>query len=297
VKQRALNALTDKQLELHQLGERFQRAHSFALELQRSTKGKRFDIRNAFAWEAAISAHRMLIIDLSEWIGSVVKWLAVHLQGDALGELRASKRKAAKVAKGSGVHKDADTQRARRRHLEGSFFASYCRALRRLFGKAAEKRRRATEQDVRKLEARLRSWREPLKELRDSAAHAYGDRTESKTRHQLVKLRGRIEKCGRLLNDLRLLLDCATYGLPNLKPSDHNAHARDLVDLIVLGTIEYVTDALERHPGQYYSQKRDAEYARLHRRRRPAKTASFNVDSERRNARAPRGRLVNAKTQ
>lgn len=281
MKDRALKALTQKQRELHQLGERFQRAHSFAVELQRSTKGKRFDIRNAFAWEAVISAHRMLIIDLSEWIGSIVKWLGVNLQREALAELRASKNKAAKVAKGSSVHADADTEHALRRHLEGSFFASYCRALRRLFGNAAEKRRRATDQDVRKLEARLRSWREPLKELRDSAAHAYGDRTGSKTRHRLVDLRGRIEKCGRLLNDLRLLLDCSTYGLPNLKPSDHDAHARDVVDLIVLGTIQYVTGEVEQHPGTYYWQKRDAEYARLHRRRRPAKTASFNVDSER----------------
>lgn len=283
----ALKALTVKQRELHALAERFRRAHSFALELQRATKGKRFDVRSAFAWDAVISAHRMLIVDLSEWIASIVKWLGVYLQGDALAELRASKRKAAKVAAGSHVQANGDAGWIRK-HLTESFFESYCEALRRLFGKTAEQRRSAVDRDVRRLEARLETWREPLADLRNAAAHAYGDRTESKTRHRLTDLRKKIERCGRLLNDLRLLLDCSTYGLPNLKPSDHDAHARDLVDLVVLGTIQYATGQVEQHSGQYYWQKRDAEYRRLHRRRRSSTTASFNEPLERRATTAPR---------
>jgi hypothetical protein len=274
---RALQALTEKQGELCHLAERFRRAYAFALELRRATKGKRFEIRNSFAWDAVMGEHRMLIIDLSEWIGSLVKWLGVYLQGDVLAELRASKRKAIKIAESSQVDADEETRRALRRGLAESFFESYRDALRRLFGRVAERRRSATEPDVRRLKASLESWREPLATVRNAAAHAYGDRTESKTRHRLVDLRKRIEKCARLLNDLRLLLDCSSYALPNLNPSDHDARARDLVDLIVLGTIQYTTAQIEQHPGRYYWQKRDAEYDRLHRRRRPSRTGSFNA--------------------
>lgn len=273
----ALKALTTKQLELIRLAERFRHVHSFAVELRRATKGKRFAIRNRLAWDSVISGHRVLIIDLSEWIGSFAeRWLGVHLQGGALAELRASKRKASKFAEDSPVDADPETSTTIRRYLAETYFESFCQALRRLFGPVAERRRSATDPDVRRLEKRLQSWREPLAKLRNAAAHAYGDRTESKTRHRLVDLRKRIEKCARLLNDLRLLLDCSTYSLPNLEPSEHDAHARDLVDLIIIGTIQYAAAEVAKHPGHFYWQQRDAEYARLHRRRRKSPTASFN---------------------
>jgi hypothetical protein len=51
---------------------------------------------------------------------------------------------------------------------------------------------------------------------------------------------------------------------------------RDLVDIVAAGTIPFVVDQWDKEDGQFRWQKRDAYYARLHRRRRRKKTDSFN---------------------
>ena len=84
-----LDELTARQDELNALAQSFQRVRSFAAELRRTTKGKRFTIRSALAWEALLSLHRAVVIDLAAWVDNLQapeggNWLRRHIQGPHL---------------------------------------------------------------------------------------------------------------------------------------------------------------------------------------------------------------------
>jgi hypothetical protein len=245
----AVASLTVKQQELHLLAVRFERLNTFAHELHSVTKRKRFTVRNLLLWDAMIGAHRMLIIDLSEWIGSVYGWLRKDLQGSSLKELCAGNRKAARA---TASHFEGKTNVCVEDHerFKRLFLRTYRAALRRLFG-STPAGKGATQQDVLELSTRLEKWREPLKKLRDQAAHAYGDHSDEKTKHRIDHLGRHIRKCGQLLNDLRLLLECSTYGLPTLGPSSDNTAARDVVDLLVLGDSSNIFQGIRDNSESY----------------------------------------------
>lgn len=83
-----------------------------------------------------------------------------------------------------------------------------------------------------------------------------------------------------MLNALSLLLDCSTHHYAALEPKPECREARDLVDLLVLGSISESTERTRARKGPYYWQRRDQEYARLHRKHRASKSPNFNVDDE-----------------
>jgi hypothetical protein len=62
----------------------------------------------------------------------------------------------------------------------------------------------------------------------------------------------------------------------NTDPSTNDVSSRDLLDLIVLGSIDHATTRIETMPGPYHYQRRDAFYATLHRRPRNTTDVPFN---------------------
>lgn len=273
-----LQELTEKQRELTDLATNFQSLSSFAAALRKATKGKPFRVSNELAWEALQALHRIIIIDLAAWIASVhEKWLLRNLQGTTLAGLRTSKRLGAKQAAEGPVRAPPRVERAIREHRATQIHESRRAALKRLFGPAAAERGHATHADVLRLTARLGKWARPLAEFRHSHAHRYGFIGSQPKGLRMQDLARRIASCGRLLNDLRLLIDASMYVMPSLSADADNPLSRDLVDLIVVGTIGYAVEQWEAEPGPFLWQKRDAYYKRLHRRGRTKRGDVFNA--------------------
>jgi hypothetical protein len=274
-----LDALTKRQRELGTLAHDFQLLRSFASELQRTTKGKPFAIRNDLAWAGIVSLRRTIVIDLAGWVRSVCDpWLRKTLDGPSLVSLRASKRLAAKIVEGSvilPVLGGADVTGRIRGYQASTVEDGRRRALTRLFGKEAARRGHATSEDVLHLEDTLRRWVTDLDALRNREAHPFTFKGDIKELG-LADLARRFTYCGRVLNDLRLLLDSSTYLMPRLEASN-DPRCRDLVDLIVVGTIEFAVMQWTKCPNPpHFSTDRDAHYRRMHARRRTKKTAPFN---------------------
>lgn len=264
---------------LRELAESFQRLRSFATELRRTTRGKRFEIKNALAWDALFSLRRMLVIDLSGWVDSIQDaWLKRNLQGPTLSGLRASKRLAEKLA-ASRTRPNVPREDARwiHEHHVREILSSRRKALEWLFGKSAAKRGHATEADVFRLSKRIEKWSKNLDAWRNEHAHRYGFESASVKSLRLADVAKRFTFCVRLMNNLRLLVDDSTHAAPDLDPSENDKESRDVLDLVVLGHTDLAIERIEKMPGPYHWQRRDAYYAELHKRRRKTKTASFNV--------------------
>jgi hypothetical protein len=79
------------------------------------------------------------------------------------------------------------------------------------------------------------------------------------------------------MNDLRLLVHDETASMPMRSRGQRpDPHAADLVDLILLGTIDFFRGEIEAMPGTWFGEKREAYYAALHARRRRTKDGPFN---------------------
>ena len=281
-----LAEVTKKQRELDALREVFQGLRTFVLELRRATKGKQFDVVNSFAWESALSSNRMLVIDLASWVDSLLPprplkkgvegWLREHVKGSALLRVSAKKERADAYAANEIVYSPAEDQQFFRAHLAELFHRGHQAAMLRLFGKRASRRGHPNDNDVLRLEARLFRWAQNLRRWRNTHAHRYGAKTASVRALRFPDLVKRFDACSRLMNDFRLLVDGSTYVMSRLEPSKNEATARDLVDIIVAGTIPFAVEQWNNEQGPSLWQKRDAYYARLHRRRRRKKTDPFN---------------------
>lgn len=273
-----LSELTARQNELHDLAGEYQELRTFALELRRTTKGKPFHVANPLAWSAIRSMHRMLVIDLAAWFRSISGgWLRRNIQGDALRELRASNRKAAKLLAGSPIHAPREILGYILKHRHESLLKSQRDALRFLFGEAVAARGFVADVDVDRLVTKLERWAANLDGLRNKLAHRYGYDDPALKAPRLADLGKRIAYCGRLLNSLRLLIDGSTYLLPRLEASKDDVSSRDLVDLIVVGSIHYAVEQWQKMPGPHLWYQRDAYYRWMHARRRRSRKGSFNL--------------------
>ena len=271
--------VSKKQRELWELGDRFERLRSFNVELERRTRRKVFQIASHLVWDAYLSLYRMLIIDLAEWVGSIhAKWLRTVFQGVALGKLRNSKRLATKLAGGATIVGDPDVASVIRQNQAMVIQEQRALALKRLFGPKVASRGAANGQDIERLSKKLERWAANLHTLRNFHAHRYGTKVGKTPKMRWAHLEARITSCGRLLNDLRLLVDQSHYGLPSLEPSERDENCRDLVDLLVCGTIGFSVERWQAHsPEGYLWEKRDAYYKWLHSRRRRNTKAPFNA--------------------
>ena len=269
--------LADKQWRLYALADTFERLRAFDLELRRRTKYKRFRVANDLAFRAVRSLERMLIVDLAAWVKDLhAGWLRVHLSKLALANLRASKRDARKRAAQSWIEAPPEDQGFLRAAFAEDVLETRRAALRRLFGEAVARRGQATGADVLKLEARLEKWAGTLHQARNTQAHPLGLDGPS-VFLTLPRVAAHFHRCGRLMNDLRLLVLDETMGMPFAADrARSDPHAEDLVDLVLLGTIEYSTGAIAKMPGGWVREKREAYYAALHRRRRRKRADAFN---------------------
>jgi hypothetical protein len=279
----AEHEISRKQAELYRIADAFERLRRFFVELRRVTKGKPFHVANDLAWDSALALQRTLVIDLAAWVRTLHGsrkhrgWLRAHLSSNSLSMLRTSRKLAAKLADRSHVSAPPEVEGFLRASLARDVLEYRRTALRRLFGTTVAARGQAVGKDVERLERRLFAWAEDLHEARNATAHPYGKRKGTPWFLPLRSLDARVKRCGRIMNDLRLLVLDETASMPMRSDGQRpDPHSADLVDLIVLGTSEYARGVIEAMPGQWFGEKREAYYSALHARRRRTKSAPFN---------------------
>jgi hypothetical protein len=286
-----LTEIGEKQQQLDSLALAFQGLRCVAVELHRATRRQTFAIGNDTAYYALASLRRMIIIDLAAWVRSLYPgWLQRNIQGATLANLRASKRRTGELLTGSplivaSAHGTAgvppEVRKAILTRRAEALLAGQTAALRRLFGEEAAARGRAEAGDVTRLVRRLERFSVRLDKLRNEHAHRFGTTDPTFREPRYGDLAKRFRYCGRLLNDFRMLLEGVHYLMPGVEPSKNDPRARDLVDLVLLGTISNAVEIWQpywdkkRRPFLY--QQRDAHYARLHAWHRTTdKTKPFN---------------------
>lgn len=258
-----LPGLSKLQQDLVRLCHSLTRLRSVEAELASVTRRKPFTIRNGILWHALISTHRMLIIDVAAFGDAVGKWMVAAFRGDSLHYLSVSNRRANKL------HPTRPTDEA---------VALLTKQLRYLFGAPAARRRAARQEDVEAFRdaQKERYTASLLKSARDSHAHRYND-PDSVESIGFSALARELRRCGRILNALRLLINCSTYEMPSLsaprsRRGSHGSDANDLVDLLVLGDIREVAKrfGIYRDERPYLWERRALAYRRTTRLKRRA---------------------------
>lgn len=252
---------------------------SFDYELRKATGRLSFEIRNEFAWGSVVRSYRMCIIEFSEWVEMLhQKGLKKLIQGKTLAQMKVSKKHATRLHTATPIilahGADAATVHAIRASLVKETMATREAAMKRLFGVHVAARRQVQQDDVLVLCRKLKRRAEALNELRNALAHPF--KNIPTKRIMLHHIAQRLRSTEGLLTDLGLLISDTSYGVPRAEARP-DAHCRDLVDLILFGTIAFATKQWqEAAPGQFAWQGREVVYTRLRKEGRKNPSAPFN---------------------
>jgi len=208
----------------------------------------------------------MLIIDVAAFGEAIGKWMVGAFTGDSLFYLSVSYKRAAEL------------HPTRPRTEVVSLLT---KQLQYLFGADAAGRQAARHEDIlafRKSQ-RARYEASQLKVARDTHAHFFGDGARDKVESiGTAALARELRRCGRILNAIRLLVNCSTYDMPDVsvRRGSRGAHATDLVDLLVLGDVRQLAEQfafLKPNEPPYLWQRRARAYRRRSRKVRRSAAA------------------------
>jgi hypothetical protein len=250
---------------------------SFDYELTKARGKLPFAVRNEFAWASVIGGYRSFIIEFADWLRMLHKKGLKKIIQASLAKMTISKRHAARLHARmpiTGNQLDAATIGSIRGHLEKQTVKEREGAMRRLFGEDAVKRKKVIEADIKPLCRKLRRRVRELRKLRNKLAHPFEDIKAKAI--LLPHIAQRIGSTQELLTDLGLLISDTSYGIPDTKPHE-DRFCRDLVDLILFGTISFATKRWEEAaPGKYDWQQREILYKRMRKAGKKTPTLPFN---------------------
>jgi hypothetical protein len=241
--------------------DRFKRVWAYDVELRKAARGKPFRIRNPEVWEIILADRDILVIDFASWVTSLAgkRGLLDGLTADDLTEF--------------GI------EAASAQDTDDPWLATHdwrCRveAFDRLFpARVGPGKRWPEKADIRHLKAELAAVTTGLEDQRDARAHFYDGKDSETVQNlgfeQIATLFHRVRD---VLNDLRLLVDRSSHYYPRIAEPKDDHTARDLVDLILLGSIDNAVrewKAAPSRPGQpprvFLWQDREAYYEDRHR--------------------------------
>jgi hypothetical protein len=285
--EQALAKVETHQRESHQLAERYLHLSDVHLELERMTRGRAFEVRNQIAWTALLGEHRLLVVDCAEWLRSLLPLLRDSRDGRVTCKFNASRRRArqhAERAAKSQIGLEGDVPASLRRSIYVAYEPAYVEggraALRRLFGEAAHERGHATTGDFDVLKDSVEQKWGKLVPMRNAIAHAFSERPSSSTLLRLDELEEIVAYVIQLLADIRFFLDSIYDVQPPLTRQETSVAARDIVYLIVLGPIQFITGTAGSTAGSAYHAERENAYRRLHDNALPDDRELFNVFRE-----------------
>lgn len=270
--------LDDLHAQLHAFALYFRWMRAFDYELRRATGRLPFVVRNDFAWESVLRGYSMRIIEFSEWVGMLhKKGLKQLIQGKSLTQMKVSKTHAMRLHESTPVRVVGDAPNATRwirDHLVQVTMNERREAMRRLFGNDAVRRNKIEQRDVDALCRKLERRAKELKNLRNKLAHPFGS-VQAK-RIALHNIASRVKSTNQLLNDLGMLISDTTFGVPATEAAA-DTHCRDVVDLILFGTIHFATKQwAAAAPDAYMWKARLVCYRALRTRARKNPGASMN---------------------
>jgi hypothetical protein len=217
-------------------------------ELEQVRQGRRFMIRNTGLWHALVRAWDMVIADLASWTRGVFE------PGGLLGILQAS----AQFRERRRNSKERRT-RVEDSDLEDILDRMHTEAFRKLFPDATDKARHT---DIAALRDLFQKQAAHL--IADRHAHRAHrherrpDKEQEDVPRQSIDEVGRLfDACETLLNDLQHVIEGTTWADHDMNDPSSKSAAEDLVDLVLLGSRELVTEAFKN------AGSREALYERL----------------------------------
>jgi hypothetical protein len=245
--------------QLDTLSEQLNFLRAFEHELAQVTRKKGFRIWNRSLWHTLLNARDGLAVHIASWAKSMYEdgGLFGTISGKSLVDALAM------GSKREGSARDASERELVLRHRKKHFA--------RLFPgvKETPSGKKPTADHVEKLRTRFAKRCEPLHDDRNAyRAHLFEKKIAANVRQLHTPGRAQfVNYAQKLLNDLLLLCDRSTYGFPDVRrPSKGDAQARDLVDLLLNGTITFAVGEWTKADGQYLWQQRAKYYEALHAR-------------------------------
>ncbi len=242
--------------KVHHIARRYQRLRGFQCELELVANDRVFTAHNDLAWRSLLSEREMVEIDLASWARGVFSsgGFLKLVQGPDLAGL---------ARKADGV------RNARSRRFREDAFT-------RLFPRAADESRWEPNQheDMKLLCDHFVTATKPLVDSRDAhRAHKHEHlRVGSAAALDLDGVELQLRTATAILNDMSLLSRDATWAWSELEPLHGDSWARELVDLVLGGQIDwllkewqheaYAFDGNGRSRGHLW-QRREAFYERL----------------------------------
>ena len=213
-------------------------------ELERVTRGKRFEIRNDIAWLMALDSHAVLIIELASWCKRQID------SGGLFGQLGARLNELPRKF-----------PKSRKRRLDDPYLVRYDTtahgdAVDRLFPNATSDG--VQPRDVDQLRENFCAMMQPVIDDRNLLrAHPFEVVDGTATALALDDIERVFDKLERMLNDIRLVADWSTTSFNSMVHADEEQVAKAFVDTVLCGDswrTEYVMNGVDR----------DAYYASLH---------------------------------
>lgn len=262
---RVLQLLHPYELQFLGLIEHFKRVWAYDVELRAATRGKRFLMRNPELWDVILADRDMFVLDFASWLTSLAGNSAPRsfvdtLTADDLTEFGLE----------DGPAADAEDS-----HLAAYDWKCRVEAFGRLFpARIGPGKRWPEKADIRRLKVELASLTGALEKQRDARAHIYDGKDFGLVKKNLgfEEIAKVFHRAREVLHDVRLLVDWSSHHFPPVEEPKNDHTARDLVDLLLLGSIDQAVREWTETPAQpgarpreWLWQHRDAFYEQRHR--------------------------------
>jgi hypothetical protein len=241
-----------RETELLNIVEQFNLVGSINACLLRTTGGRDFQIYSTPIWNMLINARDKVFIDIASWVK------AFYSPGGFLRKAQASDLAAFGQDWGAAVPSSPPGVNEEWREA----------AFNRLFPCARDaKRRKPILHDVDTLVANIASASEALMRDRgDHRAHVFENVGKKSAKRLTVDdVTKDFERCAQVMADLHCLATNASFSGHQVRFSDHDAHAEELVDMLLFGTFRFMLSVLFREgkPSRYFHADREQLYERM----------------------------------
>lgn len=253
-----IERLHEYEIQLLELIDRFKRVWAYEVELRKAARGKPFRMRNPEVWDVLLSDRDMFVIDFASWVTSLIRGFLDKLSMDDFSAFGVEEAPASNAD---------DPYLARIQH------EARVEAFARLFPvRSNEKKRWPDKPDFKRLRAELEKAAAGLEKQRDARAHLYdGKDHETAQSLRFEEVAAIFQHVLRIFRDMRLLVDHSGFHFPEVTEPTDDRTARDLVDVLLLGSIQHAVEdwmATPLRPGesrQFLWQHRAAWYEHVHR--------------------------------
>jgi hypothetical protein len=283
------NLLSETAMELLRIKQRLRYLDAFLRELHTQTKGEQFKVKNDFIWQWFWDSYAATVTNLASFGKAMVQpgglfgQLNNHLIQFRPGVHKELARADAQIVDLSNTMTDADEERFNRELHDGhkkeiKQEVATCRE--RLFP-GIKPDMQPTQEQMAALKTRFDDAIAELQKERHAHAHRYDGEEIKNTAADLDRLSRSFEAAETILSDLRYIAFGYGFTFDATLHGDIDGIARDLVDQLLIGTINQVVGAVGigtgTSPRQWYWKLREDRGARLEHEKTSAEKAAASA--------------------